>query len=220
MRLLALSRPFWHRQVRNPAGVLSLLVVPALIAGIWALGGGPPERWTGLLLLGWTVGGILPSALNARRDDTVELRWRSLPVGPADRWLGAYFALLPLPAITSLLLSLVALMAGPMGHHSPLILLLAVVVAAVMVAAGVAIGTWSRSAWQMAGWLGLALVLCAWVLLPGVAGWPLDVVPTGQAKLALGALAQGPGAMLRPLLELGMLGIVLALVGIAGVARR
>jgi hypothetical protein len=217
--LLALSKPFWHRQLRNPVGVLSLLAVPVVIAGIWGGIGGPADRWIGLLLLGWTMGGIIPAALNSRRDETVELRWRSMPVSAAERWLGAFLALLPLPVVTSLLLALVSLWIGPPAEHSPQIFTLAVAVAAVLVAGGMAIGSWSRSAWQVAGGLGIALVVCAWVLLPGVAGWPLEMVPTGQAKLALLSLAHGQGLMIS-LLKLGMVGIVFAIIGIAGVGRR
>jgi hypothetical protein len=217
--LLALSKPFWHRQIRNPVGVLSLLAVPVVIAGIWGWAGGPADRWVGLMLLGWTMGGIVPAALNARRDESVELRWRSMPVGAAERWLGAYLALLPLPLVTSLLLALVGMSLGPTTQHTPFLLALAATVALVMVALGMAIGAWSRSAWQVAGGLGIALVVCAWVLLPGVAGWPLEVVPTGQAKLALIALALGQ-SLLVPALKLGMMGIVLAIAGIAGVGRR
>jgi hypothetical protein len=220
MQVLALSKPFWHRQVRNPVGVLALLSVPVLIAAIWVLAGGPADRFTGLMLLGWTVGGILPAALNTRRDDNVELRWRTLPVGAAERWLGAFLAMLPLPLVTSLLLVLVDLLAGPPALRSPHLFTLAAMVAAVMVAGGLAIGSWSRSPWQVAGGLGVAFVHCAWVLLPGVAGWPVELIPTGQAKLGLLAITKDPTGVFMAMLKLGLTGIVLAVVGIAGTGRR
>jgi hypothetical protein len=220
MQALALSKPFWHRQVRNPVGVMALLSVPVLIALIWRLAGGPADRFTGLMLLGWTVVGLLPAALNSRRDDAVELRWRTLPVASADRWFGAFLAMLPLPLVTSLLLVLVDLLAGPTALRSPHLFTLAAMVAAVMVAAGLAIGSWSRSPWQVAGGLGVALVLCAWVLLPGANGWPVELIPTGQAMLGLLALAKDTTAVFMSLLKLGLIGIVLAVVGIAGTGRR
>ncbi|MDB5098400.1 MAG: hypothetical protein JWM80_2821 [Cyanobacteria bacterium RYN_339] len=220
MQILALSKPFWHRQVRNPVGVLALLGVPLLISAIWVLAGGPPDRFTALMLLGWTLGGLLPAALNTRRDDAVELRWRTLPVGAAERWVGAFLAMLPLPLVTSLLLVMVDLLVGPGAQRSPHLFTLAAMVAAVMVAGGLAIGSWSRSPWQVAGGLGVALVLCAWALLPGASGWPMEVIPTGQAKLGLLALAKDPTAVLMSLLKLGLIGTVLAVVGIAGTGRR
>jgi hypothetical protein len=220
MQILALSKPFWHRQVRNPVGVLALLSVPILISAIWALAGGPADRFTGLLLLGWTVGGLLPAALNSRRDDAVELRWRTLPVAAVERWFGAFLAMLPLPLVTSLLLVLLDLLAGPTALRSPHLFTFAAMVAAVMVAAGLAIGSWSRSPWQVAGGLGVALVICTWVLLPGATGWPMELIPTGQAKLGLLALAKDTTGVFMSLLKLGLIGIVLAVVGIAGTGRR
>ena len=72
----------------------------------------------------------------------------------------------------------------------------------------------------MSGGLGVAFILCAWVLLPGVSGWPVELIPTGQAKLGLLAIAKDATGVFMALLKLGLIGILLAVVGIAGTGRR
>ena len=220
MKVFELSKPFWARKLRNPIGILSVLAMPLLVLAIWKLGGGPASRWESLLLLGWTVSCMVPSALNGRRDEAVEARWRSMPVGAGDRWLGAFLAMFPLALVTAEMLALVGLVVGPESHHTPYLMTLAALVAAVMVAFGLAIGAWSRSSWALAGWLAVVLHLSVWAMLPGVTALPVEVIPTGQAHLALQALAKGNVELMLSMIKLGLVGGVLVIVGIVGIGRK
>lgn len=220
MKVFELSKPFWARKLRNPIGILSVLAMPILVLAIWKYWGGPASRWESLLLMGWTVSCMLPAALNGRRDDNVEARWRSMPVGAGDRWLGAFLAMFPLALVTAEMLALVGMAYGPHAEHTPYLLTLSALVAAVMVAFGLAIGAWSRSSWALAGILAVVFHLSVWALLPGVGGWPAEVIPTGQAHLALSALGKDPITLLIAMVKLSLVGGVLVIIGIVGIGRK
>lgn len=220
MKVFELSKPFWARKLRNPLGILSVMATPLLVLGIWKAFGGPASRWESLLLLGWTISCMLPAALAGRREEAVEARWRSMPVGAGDRWLGAFLALFPLALVTAEMLAMIGMVTGPEAHHTPYIMSLAALVAAVMVAFGLAIGAWSRSAWALAGWLAIILHLSVWAMLPGVGGLAAEVIPTGQAHMALAALHKGPVELFISMIKLALCGGVLTIVGIAGIGRN
>lgn len=221
--MLARSNPTWLRLLKNPTGALLVLASPLLMVALWLFAGGTEERWLAMLLVGWTLTGIVPAAIAGRREDEVELRWAALPVGAADRWVSAFLGVFPLAVIAGELLVVAGLGIGPALYKSPFLLTVGALASAVMVAFGLLVAAWSRTRWQFAGLLALALVACLWALLPGVHGPVLEVLPTGQAKAAVEALPQygsNPGLGLAALIKLGLVGLVFGLLGVVGYGRR
>ena len=221
--MLARSNPTWIRLLKSPAGALLVLSIPLVMVALWYFGGGGQERWLSMLLVGWTLTGIVPAAIAGRREDEVELRLAALPVGAADRWFSAFIGVFPLALIAGELIVLAGLAIGPERYRSPYLLTVGALAPAVMVAFGLVVAGWTRSRWQFAGLLGLALVACLWALLPGVHHPALELLPTGQAKAAVEALPQfatNAGVGLASLIKLAIVGLVFGLVGVVGYGRR
>lgn len=222
MSFLALARPHWDRSLRQPAGVLAVLVLPLALAGVALVGPAQPDRWQSLMVLGWGMVGVLPATLAAfANDEALEARYRALPIGPADRLLGAFAGQFPVALCASGLLALVALGLGPAALRQPVLLSVAALAAGTFVLVGLAIAAWCRSPWARAGALGLATVALAAGLVKGPslawAAW----LPSGLAKASLVALAAGsPGQAAVPLAILAMTGLVAAIVGLLGLSRR
>jgi hypothetical protein len=223
MTMLALARPHWDRSLRHPVGVFAVLVLPMVLSAVALAGPAQLERWWVLVVLGWGLAGLLPPALAAfANDQALSARYAALPIGPADRLMGAFAGLLPVALCGSGLLALAALGLGPSGLRHPLLLSVAALAASTHVLWGLAIAAWCRSAWSRAGALGLMLL----ALFGGVVAGPqlpwLAWAPSALAKASLVALAQ-PEAWGRASWPLGLLalsGLGAALLALIGLQRR
>lgn len=223
MSFLALARPHWDRSLRQPAGVLAVLALPLALAGVALAGPATADRWESLMVLGWGMAGVLPPALAAFAiDEALEARYRAMPIGAADRLMGAFAGHFPVSLCASGLLALVALGLGPSALRHPILLTVAALAAATFVLLGLAIASWCRSPWSRAGALGLATVALAAGLVKGPAMAWAAWLPSGLAKASLVALAK-PDAMGDAVMPLALLGITAALaamVGLFGLSRR
>lgn len=219
MPSFALSRPFIARQLRDPVGVGLTLAVPILVAGLWHLGALSPERTSVVALAGWIWTGLLPGVITDPDDPTLDLRWRTLPLGAGERWLMAFWIRLPLALIGSELLAALIFLGGPAAWRMPGVFVVAAVSAIATVSVGTAIAAWSRTSWQHVGLLGLALAIATWGAFSGGPSWA-QVLPTEAARDALGVYAHGAMAWGPVLIKPLLVGLVFLVLGVIGYGRR
>jgi hypothetical protein len=216
----ASSRLMWARLRPNAAALMALVLLPVAAVLLWGMGSRDGARWVQVLVLGWLLVSVLPAALLGRMERSVLARWKSLPVSTGEHWLGAYVALLPVSLIAGALLTVGAWLTGPASYQHPLLLAVGAVAVGAMVSLGLAVAAWSDSEWTLAGLLGLVLLVCAIPLFPGAPDMMMQLVPTGQARLALGALTTAAHGGAFDLLKLVMTGAFFMIVGILGERRQ
>ena len=222
MALFPLARPAWSQQfARDPLGLVTTFAVPVALTAL-VLFDNNPSRLPAILALGWTLVGLLPPAVRGRTSDPgLNLRWHAQPFGAADRWTGAIATHVPVAVGFALLITCLAYVGkAPAGFHSPWLFLIAALAGKVAAIWGVALGALSFRAWHRAGLLGFGLALTGWALLPGAPPQALLGIPAGQSIMAMKALPGGLNAMVVPLLELVLSGLVGVVVGVVAYGRR
>lgn len=219
MSAFASSRLMWARLRPNAAALLMIVGLPLVALALWGAGSRDAGRWLQVLLVGWLLIGVVPAAVLGRMERSVLARWKSLPVSAGEHWLGAYTALLPMALVAGLILSVGAWLLGPASYQHPMLLVVGAVAVATFVSLGLAIAAWSDTDWKLAGFVSLALLVCAIPLFPGAPGYMMDLVPTGQAHQAVVALTTSVQGGVYALLKLLMAAAAFVIVGILGEQR-
>lgn len=209
-----MANPYVARLKHDPIGLGLLLVLPVVMLAV-LLAGKAQAVATSALVLAWLSVGLFPTALGAHREPAVEARWRSLPLGAADRFFQAVLGLVPATLAAGAALTAVGYLMGPVPLRVPMLFAVGLLTTAVMAAVGLAIAAWTRTRWQAAA-LAVVFVLAAvW----GASAPVFELLPTGQAQRALSALAR-PAEIVDPLIKMGLMGLVWAGLALAGFGRR
>lgn len=212
-----MANPYGSRLKRDPVGLGLLLGLPVLLVALMLAGKGQAHT-VAALVTGWVVVGAWPVALAGQRASEVEARWRSLPVGAADRFFQAFAGLAPASLAAGLALTAVAYGLGPAALRVPALLVVGLVTTLVMTLVGLAVAAWTRTLWQAAAVMAFFVLAALWGAVAGGGAWG-ELLPSGQAASALGAIAR-PGDLAAPLVKLGIMGLVAAALAVAGFGRR
>lgn len=219
MPAFASSRLMWARLRPNAAALIVVVGLPLVSLALWGAGTRDAGRWMQMLLVGWLLIGVVPAAVLGRMERSVLARWKSLPLSAGEHWLGAYTALLPMAVAAGVLLTVGAWLMGPAAYQHPLLLLIGAVAVATFVSLGLAVAAWSDTDWKLAGFLSLALLICAIPIFPGAPGYVMDLVPTGQAHQAVLALKASVQDSMFALLKLVMAAAAFVIIGVLGEQR-